>query len=245
MADSASEGLSTFITIGDDELDAIKEAENKLGKSNTIKNLTDILALAGLGFDIFGNQGSSSRGGIGDLEDQIERSTNILDQRSEETENKILENQAGRFGDQFTGTETRDYIDQANQRFADITSSLTNQYTNLLRDERPDLSDYTQKLGGTIADSRSTYGLLNSPAMDAYQGIIEVDPKTITDSIRTEPFEERAYNITNPLINYTNDADSMYMIENSGDKALADYKFAMGDGRGAGQGLMNYTGMAR
>lgn len=203
-------------------------------------------ALGGIGgvigaFNSGGSRGSSGgadayKSALEELEERINKSTDELDRRANEYENKILDLQT--LNDTFTGNTTADAVGAYKQYFEDISRGLTTQYTDVLRNERPDLSDYTSKLGGTINNARNEFGLGNSPAMDAYQNVISTDPRKIFPNA-LDFSEEVGYNQANPLITYMDDPDSVAMM-NFGRNQVNDYARTMTDGRGAGQALMNY-----
>jgi hypothetical protein len=202
-------------------------------------------ALGGIGGIIGalgGGGGGSSSGAAGykdalkELEERINKSTEELDRRANEYETKILDLQT--LNDSFTGNTTSDAVGAYKQYFEDISRGLTSQYTDVLRNERPDLGDYTSKLGGTINNARNEFGLGNSPAMDAYQNVISTDPRKIFPNA-LDFSEEVGYNQANPLITYMDDPDSVAMM-NFGRNQVNDYARTMTDGRGAGQTLMNY-----
>ena len=198
-------------------------------------------ALSGIG-GIVGALNSGSRGSLSyqsqleELEDRIQKSTDELDRRALEYETKVLDLQD--LNDTFTGNTTADAVAAYKQYFADISRGLSSQYTDMLRNERPDLSDYTNKLGGTINNARDEFGLLNSPAMDAYQKVISTDPRKIFPNA-LDFSEEVGYNQANPLITYMDDPDAVAMM-NFGRSQVNDYTRAMTDGAGPGQSLMNY-----
>ncbi len=215
------------------------------GASNT--NFQDIgRALGGIGsvigaFGGGGSRGSSSgadayKNALEELEERVQQSTDELDRRATEYETKILDLQE--LNDTFTGNTTSDAVSAYKQYFEDISRGLTTQYTDVLRNERPDLSDYTSKLGGTINNAREEFGLLNSPAMDAYQKVISTDPRKIFPNA-LDFSAEVGYNQANPLITYMDDPDAVSMM-NFGRAQVNDYARTMTDGRGAGQTLMNY-----
>tara|TARA_R100001463_G_scaffold48476_9_gene97667 strand:+ start:2350 stop:3078 length:729 start_codon:yes stop_codon:yes gene_type:complete len=208
-------------------------------------NFQDIgRALGGIGSVIgaFGSSGSSGgadgyKKAIEELEESVRKSTDELDRRATEYETKILDLQ--KLNDTFTGNTTSDAVSAYKQYFEDISRGLTTQYTDVLRNERPDLSDYTSKLGGTINNAREEFGLLNSPAMDAYQKVISTDPRKIfPNALDFSP--EVGYNQKNPLITYMDDPDAVSMM-NFGRPQVNEYTRAMADGAGPGQSLMNYN----
>ncbi len=203
-------------------------------------------ALGGIGsvigaFGGGGSRGSSSgadayKNALEELEERVQKSTDELDRRATEYETKILDLQE--LNDTFTGNTTSDAVSAYKQYFEDISRGLTTQYTDVLRNERPDLSDYTSKLGGTINNAREEFGLLNSRAMDAYQEVINTDPRKIFPNA-LDFSAEVGYNQANPLITYMDDPDAVSMM-NFGRAQVNDYARTMTDGRGAGQTLMNY-----
>lgn len=211
------------------------------GKSINFQNIGR--ALGGIG-DIIGAFNSGGGGGfsgdykkaIEDLEEVVARSTADLDSRGGVQEGKIFDVFAR--NQDFTGQNTADAVADYKERFGDVTSGLTGKYTNMLNNFQPDLSYGTNKLKDTIQDSRQDLGLFNSPVMQAYQEIIDTDPRKIFPNA-VDFSAEVGYNQANPLITYMNDPDAVSMM-NFGRPQVNDYTRAMVDGRGPGQSLMNY-----
>lgn len=211
------------------------------GKNINFQNIGR--ALGGIG-DIIGAFNSGGGGGfsgdykkaIEDLEEVVARSTADLDSRGGVQEGKLYD--VFDLNQDFTGQNTADAVFDYKKRFGDVSSGLTGKYTNMLNDFQPDLSYGTNKLKDNIQDSRQDLGLFNSPVMQAYQEIIDTDPRKIFPNA-LDFSAEVGYNQANPLITYMNDPDAVSMM-NFGRPQVNDYTRAMVGGAGPGQALMNY-----
>lgn len=208
-------------------------------RGNTLGGFEDVLGTIGLGVDLYntatGGLGEDYQSQIDQLREQIEESIAVLDERRDERREEIDE--IFDLNENYIGP-TKDAVEQYKAYFGTIADGLRDNYTGVLRNERPDLSDYTARLNNTISDSRQNLGLMNSPAMDLYQKVIDVDQtRVFPDAIDFSP--ETGYNQANPLITYMDDPDARALMS-YGNQQLDQYKRTMTDGRGAGQTLMNY-----
>tara|TARA_R100000900_G_scaffold82770_1_gene64804 strand:+ start:132 stop:812 length:681 start_codon:yes stop_codon:yes gene_type:complete len=197
-------------------------------------------ALGGIGSVIGafnkGSGASSYRDQLEELEERIRRSTDELDRRATEYENKILGLQE--LNDRFTGKTTSDAVADYKKYFEDVATGLTSQYSDMLRNFRPDLSDSTSGVADTIATARDRYRLGESDAFTTYEDVISTDPRKIFPNA-LDFSAEVGYNQANPLITYMDDPDAVAMM-NFGRSQVNDYTRAMTDGAGPGQSLMNY-----
>lgn len=220
-----------------------KPPGNSNSGNNNLNGIADLLGSVGLGIDLFNTStGNYSGGGLEDfqsqideLKDQIEQSIAVLDDRRDDRRDEIDE--VFDLNENYIGP-TKDAVEEYKAYFGSIADGLRDNYTGVLRNERPDLSEYTARLNNTISDSRQNLGLMNSPAMDLYQKVIDVDQtRVFPDAIDFSA--ETGYNQANPLITYMDDPDARALMS-YGNQQLDQYKKTMTDGRGAGQTLMNY-----
>jgi len=220
----------------------VGKASEATTKNNWAKDITSILNTAGVGADVINAViGRGQQAGlIDDFEDKIFDAIDNLEDKSADLRGSF----PGSIGgindaiDTAFGKTTKDAVAEYKQRFDDVYSDMFNRGYNRLDNFSPNLDPYTAKLSNTIQQGRQDFGLLNSPAMDAYKRVIDVDQtKVFPDAIDFSA--ATGYNQANPLITYMDDPDSVAMM-NFGDRQLAAYTDAMVNPNAAGQKLMQY-----
>lgn len=220
-----------------------EKSSGSTAKNNWAKDISDILNTAGVGADVINAVFNTTKqaGFIDDFEDKIFDAIDNLEDKSDDLRGSF----PGSIGaindaiDTAFGKTTKDAVAEYKQRFDDVYADMFSRGYNRLDNFSPNLDPYTAKLSNTIQQGRQDFGLLNSPAMNAYKNVIDVDQtKVFPDAIDFSA--ATGYNQANPLITYLDDADALGLIS-YGEKQLADYTNAMVNPNSAGQKLMQYN----